>query len=275
VAEPKVIPIDSPAGPTSGPTSKPIWEAARALARVDVLGSALLHACLELPLLGQHCRFLGVEREGQLVGVAAEIDGVYRERAFVLAASVPGTATALLGAARRPFRTYAAERLWSEIARAGGTPARSYLQLARLRHEPFPEPTAEVKPLEDPDEIGAEVKPLEDPDEIGTFLGPRFRAEQLALGPFLGTRDPGGQLVAAGGVEFVTDAVGKLTQIRTAEQARRQGLARAVVIRLAEALEAPGRRVVLLVRSENTAARKLYGDLGFRGTRRLARFDFA
>ena len=44
---------------------------------------------------------------------------------------------------------------------------------------------------------------------------------------------------------------------------------------LVRQLESPERRVVLQVRSDNSAALDLYSTLGFRGTRRLARFSLA
>ena len=97
---------------------------------------------------------------------------------------------------------------------------------------------------------------------------------RLKLGPFFGVRDAQGALIAAGGIEFATGHIAQLAMIQTTEERRREGLGRAVVTELLRELEAPGRRIILQVREDNAGAIALYSSLGFRGTRRLAKFWF-
>lgn len=235
---------------------------ARELVDGDLLSHALIHASFDAPALAAHARYRGAWVGGQLVGVAAEIEDVFRYRSVPLAVRLPGAAAALVQAATRPFRCLAPERTWSELERAGGERERTYVQLARMRRDALPEPDPQVKTLDDPDELRA-------------FLGEGFSDPRLQLGPFVGLRDGSGQLVATAGVEFATPRLAQLAFVKTREESRRQGRARALVAELVRALETPHRVVVLLVQSDNEAAVALYSGLGFRGVRRLARFHFA
>ena len=155
----------------------------------------------------------------------------------------------------------AAESAWRELARGGGERTRVYLQMARLLRSPLPGPDPSVERLHDPEELAA-------------FLDADIPRARLELGPFFGARAAGGELIAAGGVEFVTDALAQIALVQTAQTERRKGLARAIVIELVRLLEREPRRVILQVRGDNDAAVALYSDLGFRGTRRLGKLHF-
>ncbi len=117
---------------------------ARGFARADMLGRALLHASLEQPELLEHSRHWAVLRDGALVGLAAQIDGLFRYRSVPMAAALPGSARALLPALDRPFEMLAAESAWRELARGGGERTRVYLQMARLLRSPLPGPDPSV-----------------------------------------------------------------------------------------------------------------------------------
>jgi len=230
-------------------------------AGADLLARALLHASLEETELREHSAHWATLHAGRVVGLAARIDDVFRYRSVPLAATLPGAARELLAAIERPFAGLAAERLWPELLRCGGEQVHAYVQMARLRRDPLAEPDPAVQRIDDHAELQA-------------FLGPDFSGLRLKLGPFFGVRDEQGALIAAGGVEFATDHIAQLAMIQTSEERRRQGLARAVVTELLRVLEAPGRRIILQVREDNAAAVALYSSLGFRGTRRLAKFSF-
>lgn len=234
---------------------------AREFAGSDRLGRALLHASLEEAQLCARSAHWAALHGGRFVGLAACIDDVFRYRSAPLAATLPGAGRALLGEIERPFACLASERLWPELRRAGGEQVHAYVQMARLRHDP----------LDEPDQA---VKRVDDQDELAAFVGPDFSGLRLQLGPFFGIRDEKGALIAVGGVEFATDRIAQLAMIQTSEERRREGLARAVVTELVRELETPSRSVVLQVREENAAAIALYSALGFRGTRRLAKFQF-
>jgi ribosomal protein S18 acetylase RimI-like enzyme len=134
--------------------------------------------------------------------------------------------------------------------------------MARLTRRPLPEPDPAVKRCDDPDELRA-------------LLGAELSSLRSQLGPFFGVRDAAGALTAAGGAEFVTPELAQLAWIKTDLPQRRRGLARAVVVELVRELESPQRRVVLQVASDNRAAIDLYAELGFRGSRRLGRYELS
>ena len=236
-------------------------ERAREFARTNLLSRALLHASLEEPRLRAHSQHWWAVRDGHVVGLVARIDGFFPYGSAPLAALLPGAGAALLRALDRPFDALAPELLWPELERAGGRRVRSYLQVVRFAPTPLPDPDPAVKPVDDPDELAA-------------FFGAEFSAGRAQMGPFFGVRDEAGQLVAAGGVEFVTDALAQLARVETREARRREGLARTIVVELIRVLETRQRRVVLQVRSDNRPANSLYAALDFRGSRRLGRYRF-
>ncbi len=236
--------------------------AAREFARADILARALLHASLEEPLLRAHSRHLAVLRHGRVVGLAAQIDDVFPYRSAPIAATLPGVTSALLAELDAPLACLAPEMQWRELERLGAQQASVQLQMARLHRLPLPDP--------DPG-----VKRIDDPEELARVFGTGFSPLRLQLGPFFAVRDGQGELVAAGGVEFVTDSLAQLAFVHTREPQRRQGLARSVVVELLRELESRERSVILQVRIDNQPAIELYRGLGFRGTRRLAKYTIA
>ncbi len=234
-------------------------EAARAFARAELLGRALLHASLEQPALQERSRHWLAFAGERIVGVAAEIDGVFPFRSAPLAATLPGAASALLEALEPPCFCLAGEPLWSELARAGAELAATHLQMARLRRDPLPDPEPEP-----------EIVTLDDPEELAHFYGPGFERMRHELGPFVGVRE-GGALIAAVGAEYLTDELAQLGKVRIGDSKRGSALARALVTRLVRQLETGTRRVVLQVREDAAPAIALFSELGFRGTRRLAK----
>lgn len=234
---------------------------ARHFARRDLLSRSLLHATLEQPSLRARTRHWCALHGSRVVGLAAEVDGVFPYRSAPIAAALPGAAAALLARLERPFACLAPEMLWSELARAGGCETHQYLQMVRLIRSPPSQPDPRVKRVEDPEELAA-------------FLACEFPEVRLQLGPYAGIRDEGGRLAAVAGVEFMTDRLAQLAHVLTREENRRQGLARALVTELVRELESPERHVALHVRSGNGAAVELFGALGFRGSRRFAKLEF-
>jgi ribosomal protein S18 acetylase RimI-like enzyme len=234
---------------------------ARDFAGADLLARALLHASLEETELRAHSAHWAALHAGRMVGLAARIDDVFRYRSVPVAATLPGVARELLAAIERPFAGLAAERIWPELRRCEGEKVHAYVQMVRLRRDPLGEPDPAVQSIDDHAELLA-------------FLGPDFSGLRLKLGPFFGIRNERGALIAAGGVEFATGEIAQLAMIQTSEERRREGLGRAVVTELLRALEVPGRRIILQVREDNAGAIALYSSLGFRGTRRLAKFWF-
>ena len=236
-----------------------ILEAARSFSRAELLGRALLHASLEQPALQERSRhWLALVGE-RIVGLAAEIDGVFPFSSAPLAATLPGVASALLEALDPPCFCLAGEPLWSELARAGAERAAVHLQMARLRRDPLPDPEAD-----------AQIETIDDPEELARFYGPGFERMRAALGPFVGVRE-GGVLVAAAGAEYVTDELAQLGKVRVGDARRGSVLARALVTQLVRQLETGSRRVLVQLREDAEPAIALFSELGFRGTRRLAK----
>ncbi len=234
---------------------------ARSFARERVFERAWISGALEVDSLRKRSEFRQVLCEGRLLGLAAQIRGVLPYQMVSLAALLPRVARALLEGIDRPFVCPVPERNAPEVAAAGGRLMRTELDMVRLHRAPLPEA--------DP-----RVERLEDSDEILRFAGRAFADFQLELGPFFGVRDARGALAAVGGVRFVTDRLALLAHVETREDFRRQGLARGVVVELVRALETPTRSVMLQVREANQAARWLYSELDFRGSRRIWRYSF-
>jgi ribosomal protein S18 acetylase RimI-like enzyme len=236
-------------------------ERGRDFARLRPLDRSPLSASLDQKLIREHSRLREVRLASSTVALAAVVDGVFSARSVPVDATLPGAAAAALEGVERPYLALAGEPLWSEIRRAGGRVEFDEIQMARLRRGPLPEPDPRVAAVEDRAELG----------------GTGFSVTEIHFqaGPFFALRDDAGEVLACGGVQFVTDRVVQLAYVWTREDRRRQGLARAVVTELVRALETPERTLVLHVRPENRAAIELYGQLGFRGRRRVALFRFA
>jgi ribosomal protein S18 acetylase RimI-like enzyme len=237
-------------------------ESARDYARRELLGRALLHATLHVDVLRERSRHWLATLGERVVGLVAQIDGVFDYRSAPLASSLPRAATALVARVERPAKCLAHESLWPELERASAQREREYLQMGRLRHDPLP--------AADP-----AVKRIDDAVELASFLGDGLTDIRHQLGPFVGIRDDDGALAAVAGTEFVTRELAQLAWIQSHPDQRRQGLARATVAALVAELETPERIVILQVRAENHAAIALYGGLGFRGTRRVARYSLS
>ena len=188
----------------------------------------------------------------------AQIDGFFPYRSAPVAAALPGAAAALFRAIERPATCLAAEPLWSELERAGAVQSNNHLQMVRLRRDPIPK-------------SGSEAKRIDNHAELEAFYGPWFRRHRLAAGPFFACRE-GDQLVAAGGIEFVTERIAQISLMQTVDGKRSKGYGTAIMRELVADLETPERHMVLQVRAENSAAISLYRELGFRGTRRLRSF---
>jgi len=119
----------------------------------------------------------------------------------------------------------------------------------------------------------AEVDAAPDAGWASVFLGPGFdpvdgtsRVQALARAPgtlFGSVRDEGGRTLAAGAIAF-GHGWASVHGMRTAQQARGQGLAGRVLAGLAQAALARGfERVFLQVEAGNAAARSLYRRAGF------------
>lgn len=231
-------------------------DCARAYTKADLLARALLHASLECPAYLAHARHWCVRLGPKLVGLAAEIEGVFPFRSAPLAGSLPGAAARLIEPLSRPTSLLAPESLWRELERAGAQRARVYRQMARLNRLALPPPHPDVKRI----------------DESSAGIASRISAGLLEFGCCYGVCEGDGEVLAAAGVEFVTP---ELVQLAVRVDESRLDLARAVLSELLRELESPDRRVVLQVREENLAVQELYAGLGFRGTRRLAKFELA
>ena len=234
-------------------------EAARSFVRAELLGRALLHASLEQPALQERSRHWLAFAGERIVGVAAEIDGVFPFRSAPLAATLPGAASALFETLEPPCFCLAGEPLWGELARAGAERAALHLQMVRLRRDPLPDPGP-----------AQEIETLDDPDELARFYGLGFERTRATLGPFVGVRK-GGALIAAAGAEYVTDELAQLGKVRIGDAQRGSALARALVTELVRKLETGTRRIVLQLRADAGPAIAMFSELGFRGTRRLAK----
>ncbi len=232
---------------------------ARCTVRAAVLDRAALYASLACPSIQLRSRLLRVTTRERLVGLAAVVDRVFPFRSVPVWGSIPGAVRALLGEVEKPFLVLAPQAQWYEVGRCGGKRVLEEVQMARLRPEPLPEP--------DPG-----LSRLDDPDELRELLGSRLSTAHLEAGPFLGIRDEGGHLLAAGGVQLVTDRVAQIAYMWTREGNRREGLATRVLCGMIRELEAPGRRLVLQVRADNAAAIEFYARRGFRGRARTALF---
>ena len=237
-------------------------DAAREYARRNLFSRALLHATLEEPLLRERTRHWQATHRGRIVGLAGQIDGVFRYRSAPLSATLPGVAGRLLEKLERPVSCLVPELLWRELELAGVRRTREHLQMARLTRRPPPEPDPAVERVDD---LG----------ELRAFLGVEFTELRCQLGPLFGVRDERGALTGAGGAEFVTPELAQLAWLKTDEPQRRRGLARAVVVKLVRELESPRRRVLLQVAHDNRGAIELYAALGFRGSRRLGKYELS
>ena len=233
---------------------------ARAFARESLFDRAALHADLEDPTLLERSSFVGVRLGDRLVGLASVLEDVLSSRAVALSATMPGAATALVRAIPGKFVAMAPEKHWGELVRAGACHRGTDLQMVRLRRDPLPDP--------DP-----RVEPVTDLEELRRFSSSTIAPEHLKSGPYLGIRSAVGELQAIGGVHYVTERLACLANIQTDPKQRRRGLAGAIVVQLIRALERPTRLVLLQVGTDNEAARSLYADLSFRGTRRMGFFD--
>ena len=225
----------------------------------NLFSRALLHGSLAAQGLGGCTRHWGAFLGERVVGVMAQIDGYFPYRSAPIAAVLPRAASALCSAVEQPAMCLAAEPLWSELARAGAVAANDHLQMVRLRRDPIPG-------------NGAKAKRVDDLSELEAFYGPWFGAHRLAAGPFFACHE-GNELVAAGGIEFVTGRIAQISLMQTREESRSKGYGTAIVRELVAELETPERHTVLQVRAENSAAISLYHQLGFRGTRRLRSFQ--
>ncbi len=228
----------------------------RAFVREELLGRAVMHACVEQSELLAHVTIWAAYQNDRLVGATTVLAHVESEPVVAIAARLPGVATALVEKLPRPSVLVPAVRLAAEVERAGAAHLRDELQMARLQRKTLPA-------------IEHEVVTLTDSEAMAELAGPHFSPLYMKLGPFYGVMDPSGAVVAMGGVQFVTGDLARIAHIHTREDRRRQGLARSIVCRLIETLEAERRRIILRLRMENVEARELYAGLGFRGTRRV------
>lgn len=228
--------------------------AGRAFARESLFERLWLHAALELPPLLARSEVFTAQWRGRTVGLAAASDGLFPFRVAALDAALPGVAAELLAALPAPFVCRVPARLARELERAGARPIRRERQMVRLA------PIADDAPL-DP-----RIERLSDPAELTRFLGRDFAPLELELAPFLGIRDPFGELAAVAGARFLTERVALVGHIETREDCRRLGHARALVRALVRAVESPERRAVIHVREGAAPAEHLLAELGFRGT---------
>ena len=228
--------------------------AGTAFARESLFERLWLHAALELaPLLARSEAFTAWHGE-RMVGLAAATDGLFPFRVAALDAALPGVAAELLQALAPPFVCRVPARLAREVERAGARPIRRERQMVRLA------PIADEAPL-DP-----RIERQSDAAELARFLGRDFAPLEHELAPFLGIRDPFGELAAVAGARFLTDRVALVAHLETREDCRRLGHARALVRALVRAVEGPERRAVIHVREGAASAERLLAELGFRGT---------
>jgi ribosomal protein S18 acetylase RimI-like enzyme len=235
-------------------------EEARDFALAKIFDRAPLYASLECPPIRKRSRLLRATRAGRLEGLAAVVDDVFPFRSVPLWASFAGAARAMLSRIEAPFTVVAPQPVWQAVSACGSEPTVVEMQMARMLRADAPPP--------DP-----RVERLERLEEIAQFLGARLCPVHFEVGPFFGIRD-GEDLVACGGVHYVTDHVAQLAYIETREHRRREGFATALTTALIRELETEDRRLVLNVRVDNHAAIELYARLGFRGRARMALFRF-
>jgi ribosomal protein S18 acetylase RimI-like enzyme len=236
-------------------------ESLREFARAQPLDRVPLLASLDQPCLAERSRLFEVVRSGRRAAVGARVEGVFPYPSAPIFEVVPGGAAAAATALEPPFVAYAGERIWSELAHAGGRALSEELQMARLVRVPLAD--------RDP-----RVERLSDYEELARFAERAISRVHFECGPYFGVRDDTGELTSIGGVQLVTDTVAQLGGIATSPEARRQGLARAVVTELIRTLEEKGRTIVLHVQVDNHAAIRLYAALGFRGRRRIRLYSF-
>ena len=228
--------------------------AGQAFARQSLFERLWLHAALELPALRARSEIFSAHHGARMVGLAVASDGLFPFRVAALDAALPGVAADLLAKLAPPFVCRVPARLAREIERAGARPIRRERQMVRL---------APAAPAATPD---PRIERLTDPAELARFLGRDFAPLELELAPFLGIRDPFGELAAVAGARFLTDRVALVAHLETREDCRRLGHARALVQALARAVERPERRAAIHVREGAAAAEHLLAELGFRGT---------
>jgi ribosomal protein S18 acetylase RimI-like enzyme len=236
--------------------------AARAFARASLYERLWLHAALEIPPLRERSELFAAFHCEHAVGLAAVIEGLLPHRVAALDGVLPGVASKLLARVTRPFVCPAPLRLACEIARAGGRPIRQERQMVRLdRRAPLPDP--------DP-----RVERLCDAGEIARFCGQGFAPLELEIAPFLGIRDPYGELAAVVGARFLSPRVALMAHLETREDCRRMGYARALASGLVRALESEERHIALFVKDGEQGAMHLFAELGFRGTHEFRVFAF-
>jgi N-acetylglutamate synthase-like GNAT family acetyltransferase len=226
----------------------------KAFARESLFERLWLHAALELPAVLARSELFTAHHGARLVGLAAASDGLFPFRVAALDAALPGVAAELLQELAPPFVCRVPLRLAREVERAGARPIRRERQMVRFA------PIADEVPL-DP-----RIERLSDPGELTRFLGRDFAPLELELAPFLGIRDPFGELAAVAGARFLTERVALVAHIETREDCRRLGHARALVRALVRAVESPERHAVIHVREGAAPAERLLAELGFRGT---------
>ncbi len=223
---------------------------ARAFAAAKPLDRFALVAALEQPRLGGRARILEVTWAGRVHGLAAEIDVTAgSERTVFLDGSLPGAVSRALAVLERPVRVIALEPSWPELARAGAVPVEDRIQMARLSRTPLPE--------RDPRVVRHET-PCPDAADSRVHTGPSFAIA-----------DADGRIEACASVGVRTDAVAEIAALRTREDLRRRGLARAVLAETVRALEEKGRRVLAEIVSGDTISLRLFASLGFRGRARV------
>jgi len=228
--------------------------AGQAFARESLFERLWLHAALELPALRARSELFTSQCGARVVGLAAASDGLFPFRVAALDAALPGVAAGLLAKLEPPFVCRVPARLAHEVARAGARPIRRERQMVCF------DASAPREPL-DP-----RIERLSDPVELARFLGRDFAPLELELAPFLGIRDPFGELAAVAGARFLTERIALVAHLETREDCRRLGHARALVRALVRAVESPERRAVIHVREGAASAERLLAELGFRGT---------
>lgn len=234
--------------------------AGKTFAREPLFERLWLHAALELPVLRARSEIFTAQHGGRLVGLAAASDGLFPFRVAALDAALPGVAAGLLAKLPAPFVCRVPARLAHEVARAGARPIRRERQMVRFSRLDAGAP------------LDRRIERLSDPVELARFLGRDFAPLELELAPFLGIRDPFGELAAVAGARFLTDRVALLAHLETREDCRRLGHARALVRALVRAVESPERQAVIHVREGAAPAERLLAELGFRGTHDFALF---
>jgi hypothetical protein len=219
-----------------------------------------LHAVLETPLLRARAEPLAVFHRERLVGLGVSISGLYPFRLVALDGSLPGVASQLFARLDPPFVCKVPARLAREIAQAGGRAVRRERQLVRF------DPAHALPALE------PQPEHLSDPNELARFCGPSFAPLELELAPFLGIRDPFGELASVAGGRLLTERVALLGHLETRDDYRRLGFAKSLAAALTCALESRERRVVAFVAEGERPAEHLLTGLGFRGAHEFAVF---